>query len=127
VADTGGLGRSITEEMRMRYDLPMIAAEKTEKMTAIDMVNCDFVDRRLFVHSSCKSLCNQYETLTWDDKHKEDPTLPNDLCDSALYPLRFSRHYWGKIPEQINPVDKLEEEILNYAEAKPRNTDSDFW
>jgi phage terminase large subunit len=123
IADTGGLGRSITEEMRLRYDLPIIAAEKTEKMTAIDMLNCDFMDRRLFINAKCKALHSQLEALTWDDKHKEDPSLPNDLCDSFLYSTRYSRHYWGKIPTIINPLETMEQEILDYASAKPKYFD----
>ena len=84
--------------MKLRFGFPIIPAEKTEKMTAIEMINCDFADSRLFIHESLVNLHCQLETLTWDDKHKEDPTLPNDLCDSMLYPTRFSRHYWGKLP-----------------------------
>jgi phage terminase large subunit len=121
IADTGGLGKSITEEMRLRYGLPIQAAEKTEKMTAIDMINCDFVDSRLFVNAKLKNLHMQYEALTWDDKHKEDPGLPNDLCDCCLYAHRFSRHYWGQIPTKQTPIEQLEQEILDYASAKNHN------
>ena len=125
IADTGGLGRSITEEMKSRYSLPIQAAEKSEKMTAIDMLNCDLIDGRLFVHASLKNLHMQYESLTWDDKHKEDPTLSNDLCDCSLYAHRFSRHYWGKLPLarlseaellQLQERDMLEQVINTHKE-----------
>jgi hypothetical protein len=102
--------------MRLRYELPMVAAEKTEKMTAIDMVNCDFIDNRLFIHESLRNVHMQYEALTWDDKHKEDPLLPNDYADSILYAHRFCRHYWGKIQPKISHEQKLEMQILDFAE-----------
>jgi hypothetical protein len=125
VADTGGLGKSITEDMKLRFGFPIVPAEKTEKMTAIEMINCDFIDRRLFVHESCTALHNQLETLEWDDKHKENPSLPNDLCDSFLYPTRFSRHYWGKLPSPkltMQELTKLQErEMLEQVITNERN------
>lgn len=97
VADTGGLGKAICEELKMRYSLPIVAAEKTDKLTAIEALNGDFIDGRVLVHESCSDLINQYETLTWDEKRlHENPGQRNDLIDSALYPLRYSRHYWHR-------------------------------
>lgn len=116
IADTGGLGKSITEEMRVRYELPIMAAEKTEKYMAIDALNGDFIDKRLYVHKSLHALINQMHNLTWDDKHKENPALPNDLVDGMLYSHRFSRHYWGKIPVKISQEQKFENDILHYAQ-----------
>lgn len=122
VADTGGLGKSITEEMRLRYGLPIVAAEKTDKLSAIDAINGDFIDKRILVHESCLALMTQFEQLTWDDKQKENPTLPNDLCDATNYPLRWSRHYWGKVPVVVTLQDQLEREILDFAMPAKQNT-----
>lgn len=95
IADTGGLGKSICEELKSRYSLPIRAAEKTEKMTAIEAMNGDFIDGRILIHESCTDLMTQYEQLTWDEKRlHENPSMRNDLCDCSLYALRFSRHYW---------------------------------
>jgi len=120
IADTGGLGKSITEEMRIRYELPIIPAEKTEKYMAIDTINGDFIDKRLYINKKLTPLINQMQNLTWDDKHKENPALPNDYCDATLYAHRFSRHYWGQVPVKISPEKKLEMDIMQYAEE--RNT-----
>lgn len=116
VADTGGLGKSITEEMRIRYQLPIVAAEKTEKYMAIDTLNGDFIDKRLYINKKLHALINQMHNLTWDDKRKENPALPNDLADSCLYAHRFSRHYWGKIPDVISIEKQIENRIKDYAE-----------
>jgi len=73
----------------------------------------------------------QYESLTWDDKHKEDPTLSNDLCDCTLYAHRFSRHYWGKIPLpklsdgellQLQERDMLSKVLQEHKEKLDDNT-----
>ena len=37
--DTGGLGKKIAEELRIRRDLPIEPAQKTEKMAHIEILN----------------------------------------------------------------------------------------
>lgn len=118
IADTGGLGKSITEEMRIRYELPIYPADKTEKYTFIEMMNGDFVNKKFFINKNNTLLLNQMDNLTWDDKHKENPTLPNDLCDATLYGYRFARHYWGQEDIIVDPKELLEQQILEYAQKE---------
>lgn len=106
-ADTGGLGKSITEEMIRRYHIPIQAAEKKEKLTAISIMNGDFIDQRHWIHESLGPLHTQYETLRKGENHLEDPGLPNDLCDVSLYGHRLAKHYLGEIHE---PLPKTPEE-----------------
>jgi hypothetical protein len=109
VADTGGLGKSITEEMIRRYGIPVTAAEKREKMTNIRLMNGDFIDGHIQVHSSLTNYMDQLETLQKDQSgKKEDPNLPNDLCDATLYAYREARAYAYKTPEIITPEKKIE-------------------
>jgi hypothetical protein len=100
VCDTGGLGKTITEEMKKRHGLFLEPAEKIEKVAAISCMNDDYANQRFFVHESLKGLIAQYAQLTWDTKSHykkiEDPSLPNDYCDGCLYAHRISRHYWYK-------------------------------
>lgn len=93
VADTGGLGKSITEEMKARFGIPIKAAEKTDKMAFIHTMNGDFIDGRIKVLPGNEELEHQYLSLQYDEKRKEDPSLPNDRADSCLYPYRYLRHY----------------------------------
>lgn len=95
VCDTGGLGKSITEDFRQRYGLPVVPAEKTDKMAFIAAINGDFVDNRIFTLPGCEELEHQYQSLQYDDRRKEDPNMRNDLSDSALYVLRYARHYYA--------------------------------
>jgi len=102
VADAGALGKAIVEEMVTRWGLPIEAAEKSEKMSNIELMNGDFRCGRLLVDEGLTELKTQYLTLTKDRTgKKEDPSLPNDRLDSVLYPWRACRNYWykDKLPE----------------------------
>lgn len=110
VADTGGLGKSITEEFIRRYHIAIEPADKREKLTNITLLNGDFIDTKCFVHRSLTNLQDQYLTLIKAENPTpskyEDPKLPNDLCDAVLYGYRKARHYLG-----VKPVEfKSEEE-----------------
>lgn len=130
VADTGGLGKTITEEMIRRYGIPIHAAQKTEKLSWISLMNGDFIDGNLKVHSSLKELRDQYQTLTKDDdKGLEDPSLPNDLCDATLYAYREAKAYAFELPK-IPPKTKedkwaIEEERLLQAAEKAYTIEKD--
>lgn len=108
VCDTGGLGKSITEDFRQRYGLPVRAAEKTDKMAFIATLNGDFIDSRIFTLPGCEELEHQYQTLQYDDRRREDPNLPNDKCDASLYALRYARHYYAMEREERYAVGSPE-------------------
>ena len=93
VADTGGLGKSIVEEFRHRYNLPVRAAEKSKKGSYIEMMNSDF-QRGLIKAGKHSPIIDEWELLQWkDDRKKEDPRYDNHLADACLYAWRESRHY----------------------------------
>lgn len=121
VADTGGLGKSITEEFRKRYGIPVVAADKTEKFTWISYMNDDFVSGKLTVEPSLSDLVHQYQTLALDDNGMEDQSLPNDLCDSCLYAFRKAFHYWHKEPVILSESERIaqkEQEMLESVERQ---------
>lgn len=93
VCDTGGLGKSITEEFRQRYGLPVKAAEKTDKMSFIASMNGDFIDGKIFLLPGTEQLQHEYQTLQYDDRRREDPALPNHCADATTYGFRYLRHY----------------------------------
>jgi hypothetical protein len=101
IADTGGLGKSIAEELKARYSLPVLAAEKTDKLAFIETINGDFIDGKVFVHESAHELIQELSTLGWDENRlHENSSQDNHAADSLLYALRFSRHYWAKPKQQ---------------------------
>ena len=104
VADTGGLGKSLTEELRKRYGLPVHTAEKRDKLAAVEFMNADWKAERLWLLEGNEHMAEQYECLLKDpDTHAEVPGIPNDMCDAALYAYRECAHYHGRIIEPIIP------------------------
>jgi hypothetical protein len=130
VADTGGLGKTITEEMRIRYGLPIHAAKKTDKLAYISLLNGDFIDGNLFVHGSMVELQEQYATLIKDDTGNEDPHMPNDLCDAVLYAWRHCKaHSFIAEPVYATPEDKLNAEAEDLWKKDEQNLEqeTDWW
>jgi PBSX family phage terminase large subunit len=85
------------EEMKQRYGLPLIAAEKQDKAGFIDIMSSDMIMGRIKVLRSCsEGLVSDWSTLVWDDKaskRQENPACPNHRTDAALYAWRWSYNY----------------------------------
>lgn len=123
VMDTGGLGKSIAEEMKKRFHIPIKPAEKKEKMSNIELLNGDFRENKTRILSSNVELIHQLRTLRKGDNGLEDPELPNDLNDATLYAWRECKHYVYERPlskpkrgtnEEINQWwEQKEQELLN--------------
>jgi len=103
VADTGGLGRSIVEEMRQRYQLPIRAAEKKNKASYIELFNDDLRTNKIKIKKGVPVL-DEWRILQWDeDKRMEDKRFENHASDATLYMWREARHFlWEE--EQRDPV-----------------------
>lgn len=112
-ADAGGIGKQVvkgwSKEWIDRYQLPIVEAEKQHKTTAIQTMNSDILGRRVKFRDGSPLIAEMRE-LQWSTvvdgsgKLFEDPTLPNDQCDSALYAHRRSYHFRGQLPtEQPKP------------------------
>ncbi len=101
VADAGALGAAIVKEFQERFGLPVEAAEKTEKAAAIAAMNSDLLAGHVKVRKG-GPLSRTYSVLQWSDdlRQKEDPRIPNDDSDAALYAYRRSRHYWHRHTER---------------------------
>lgn len=124
VADTGGLGKSIVEEFRIRHKLPIEAAEKSRKQEYIEMLNGELHTGRVHVRAD-SPLVDEWKNLRWDDdgdslaeddddriikgirgglgkRRKEDARDENHISDSFLYSWRESLHchYSGPPPKR---------------------------
>lgn len=114
IADTGALGKMITEEMKVRYGLPIEPADKREKLSNVHLMNGDFIDGNCLVHESLTLLTDQYKTLTKDAKGMETPGHPNDLCDVSLYAWKLCRgyHFEPKIELTADQKVKKQEQAM---------------
>lgn len=121
VADSGGLGKGYVEEMKQRFGLPILAAEKQRKHAFIEILNGDLHAGVLeIVEGSNQYLIHEASLLQWredsifinsegnkngkpsDQQRKEDPRFDNHLCDAFLYAYRHCRQ-WMHEPEH-NPA-----------------------
>lgn len=129
LADTGGLGRSITEEMRRRYSLPIHAAEKTDKQSWISLLNGDFIDGNVLVHDSCAEYKDQLLSLDKDDKGQENPTMQNDLCDAVLYAYRCAYAYASKpiVMPTKDPVEKFKQQEKQWIQREENPKQKEWW
>ncbi len=99
VADSGGLGKMIIQEMNVRYGLGLLPAEKKDKLDFIEHMNSDLVMGRVKVYDGC-GVVSEWLTLPWDEERKhEDPGFPNHYSDAALYAWRDSKHFAGKLEQ----------------------------
>ncbi len=107
VVDTGGLGKKIVEEISKRYEIPMIAAEKTRKAEYIELMNdalrtgsLKIKAESLFAHDAMK--------VEWDhdkstpDKRVISDRFHSDICEAVLYVWRESYAYTYK-KQQVEP------------------------
>lgn len=108
-ADAGGIGKQVvkgwSKEWIERYGLPIVEAEKQHKNTAITVHNTDIL-RRLVKFREGSPLIEEMRELQWativdgSGKMIEDPTLANDVCDSALYAARRAYHFRGRMEDR---------------------------
>tara|TARA_R110000824_G_scaffold161124_1_gene336259 strand:+ start:2315 stop:3769 length:1455 start_codon:yes stop_codon:yes gene_type:complete len=117
VVDCGGLGKSMVEEMKRRYALPLKAAEKRNKYSYIELFNDGLRTERIKILDY--SIFDEWDLLQWNENHnKEDDRFENHISDAALYGWRECRHYMYSEPlpsprfgtsewYQINYEDKV--------------------
>lgn len=98
VMDTGGLGRKIAEELRKRFALPIVAAEKTRKQEYIELLNDAMRTERFKARKKSRFATDSF-IVEWDQERstpdrrvvKADPH--SDICDAVLYGFRESLHW----------------------------------
>ena len=95
VMDTGGLGKKIAEELRKRFALPIIAAEKTRKFEYIELLNDALRTGNLMAKRDSR-FANDAFLVEWDrqgDKPKIKDSFHSDICDAVLYGFREALHW----------------------------------
>lgn len=121
VADTGGLGKTIVEEINKRYHLNIQPAEKKSKRDFIKLMNSDFESGRYKVlKGPCDPYINELKLLQWDEDGKvEDERYENDVCDSFLYAFREMKN-WTHEPKVSVPEIHTEEYLNEWWEKESR-------
>lgn len=98
-----GANKQGVESMRQRSSIPFEYADKIGKVDFIEMLNGDLVQGKIKIHDSCEALTNEMKALIWKSDgeslvipKREDPRLPNHLCDAFLYAWRNGFHYMSE-------------------------------
>lgn len=120
--DTGGLGKTIAEEIRQRHAIPVEAAEKTKKNDYIELLGDDLRTGRVKVLKG-SPLAEEMRILQWsDDKRvKEHPAFSNHSCDAFLYAWRCATHYTHTAQEPITVDEWVErEDARQYEQEQAR-------
>lgn len=119
-----GANKQGVEEIRNRHQIPVENAEKTDKASFLKIMADDVTRGRVkLFKGKCDSLINEWETLQWKDstKQDEDPRIPNDNSDSALYSWRYARNYlWKEEPKaaDINSDKYMDEYAKRLAKIR---------
>lgn len=110
-AGSGGLKQIVIGDWQQRYGLPVDAAQKEHKDSAIDMFNADLVAGRILLREG-SPLDDQMLILPWKDQigarrvedvRRNKGKFHNDRCDAALYAYRESPFYMGQ-PRAAGPA-----------------------
>jgi hypothetical protein len=97
IGDVGGQGKAFEAEWRARYDLPIEAAEKTNRLGFINLMNGD-LERgavRIVRGVQTEPLVDELLSLIWDDElHTRTRAGAEDhATDAMLYGWRGCYHY----------------------------------
>jgi hypothetical protein len=101
--DTAGLGTMILDTLAVDHGMTVLeAAEKKEKVDHVELFNND-LDARLIHVRRDSALSRELRTARWAEKpwvgrakREEDPKVPNDVTDAAVYAFRWCRHRQAK-------------------------------
>lgn len=109
VVDHGGIGKMLCEELKLRFNLPIHEAKKTDKLGAIELLNGDLYSKRVVVVEG-EPVLREWDVLMWDkDKPgREDGRFENDLSDASLYSYREAVH-WSYLAPKRKPAPGTQE------------------
>lgn len=118
VADTGGLGKKIADEISMRTGIPIEAADKQRKLEHIEWVNDAFRTHRLYVPADSR-FAQEAPLIEWDKSNPEKWAISerfhSDTADGLLYAFVKSLHWLhvpaGPPPPPMNSPEWYEAEV----------------
>lgn len=127
VMDTGGVGKVLQEEARVRFHRNFTAAKKTEKYEHSKLFSDDLTAGRVFLMED-SPLAEEMAVLPVDTDvppgkpPREDPRYANHCCDAAVYSWRACKH-WLHEPAVLGPApgtdewnQQVEDELLEREE-----------
>lgn len=115
-----GASKQAVEELRQRFNFPLIAADKMGKAEIIEIFNSELLAGRIaYLQPAMDPVTSEYPDLIWDDKaarREEHPGCENHGADACLYAWR---HCWYHLANPVvREVKSEEEKIEEWAEEE---------
>lgn len=129
-------------ELNTRHGSNLIAADKTGKSDFINLMNDEFIQKKIMLLNGANELATEYDSLVWETEdgrvslpRKEHESLPNHHTDAALYLWRYCHQYLFKEPDEKprwgtqehwepEHLKKLEEQVRQ--QQNPNHLDLEF-
>ena len=112
VADSGALGLMISDELRKRHQLPIIAAKKQEKASFIRLLNDQLRLGLKKYGPATVQLKLQLGRIQIDPRTQiEKPSQACDFADADLYSWRHCYSYLAKPEPDHSPAAQLQERV----------------
>lgn len=125
-----GSHKMAVEELNNRHSVNVIPADKLGKVDFINIMNSEFIQRKIFVTPKAQELKDEFSTLVWEtdngkvkEPRKEHPGIPNHLTDAALYLWRYCFQYLWKpseSPVEYHSQQRWEPEHIKRIEEEER-------
>jgi hypothetical protein len=110
VADTGGLGAAVVQELRKRYSLPIKAASKTDKSFYQRIMSNDMLNG--YIKSVADlSIVSEWRKIAKDENGEEIRGQRNHCADACLYIYRYiySTYLKNFVPAQTDEEIMIEQ------------------
>lgn len=95
VVDSGGMGKQHAEELQREHAIPVIPAEKTERLSAMRVVRDRLHSGRIrTLAGACDPLLSEWRKLRWNERRDDlEKNQEDHAADAARYGHRRLRHY----------------------------------
>src|SRR6185503_8433297 len=103
VADSGGIAKTVVEDLRQSYGVDCKPAKKKDKVSAIHTVRGAMIAGTIKIAPfECQQLREEWMLCAWNEARDDhDERCVDDLCDSLLY--NFRAHGLQYEPEEQEP------------------------
>jgi hypothetical protein len=139
VVDTAGAGKMVQEsmakELRLRCEIPCVAAQKTDKATYMKFLNSDFKTGHAFVLPGDEGAKHQLQLFQWDDRRlrEKETADKKDKGDGYIYGYRECYHWMKEFKEvlpEIGTPERANLEMLKIEEEEAEaltNVNKHWW
>lgn len=132
VADFGGLGKKIGEELTRRWGLVVEAAEKQRKVEHVALLDDALITGR-FKARPDSTFAGDCALVQWDSDARargiqriaDEPH--SDIADAVLYAYRTAGHHWHRAPEPEPTLDEADKWEQAEAERVAERAQRPWW